>query len=376
MVAVSDALRLATGSNRLQIHTSSRSLIDNLTKKVGHSEDRAWTTHKHGEMLEALVSRLRRRDGYTTFKLTDKKQPTEEMKRAIRLAEEAENEPETNTQITLYTLSCIRGARLEALSQADMYKLILSRRRPGLNPRRHTAQNMEATRENVRVRTGKKPDLESVWTSYKTKAVQSKKAKALLWKIMHGALPVGEMWNRGGGNEEKATCPMCRTIESTEHIFLKCKGNGQAIVWKEARDLLRKAEINLPQEIDVPTILGSAMSDLQTEGRPDAGRNRLYTKTIIESMYLIWVMRCKWKIGDKGDEQKAISAPEARNRWKAMMNKALLTEVVSTSRKRYGNKALDKETVLETWQRVVIDADALRREIDSGWSTGVVVGIG
>ncbi|KAH6911106.1 hypothetical protein BKA70DRAFT_1185674 [Coprinopsis sp. MPI-PUGE-AT-0042] len=377
MVAVSDALRLATGSSRLRVHTSSRSLIDSLTKKLGYLEDRAWTTHRQGKEMEGLVSRIRRRDGYTVFILAKAERLPEPMKRAMELAEAATNNQRRNSdRLEPYTPSQIQGARLETLSQSDMYKLVLNKRRHGIKPRRCTQQNMGETREAVRRRTGTRPDQEKVWESYKTKAVQSRKAKALLWKMMHGALPIGEMWNRRGGNEEKATCPLCRTIESAEHLFSKCKGNGQETIWGEARNLLEKAGLSLPREIDVPTILGSALTDFRTEGNPDIGRNNLYTKIIIESTYLIWVLRCKWKIGDKGNAQKIISPPEARNRWRAMVNATLAVEVIGTDKKRYGNKALDKNLVLATWQRVVGDEEMLSKAIDGSWSNGVVVGIG
>ncbi|KAH6908352.1 hypothetical protein BKA70DRAFT_1103783 [Coprinopsis sp. MPI-PUGE-AT-0042] len=298
------------------------------------------------------------------------------MRRAIELAAEATDGGDTNLKFDPYAPSQIKGARLEALSQSDIYRLILAERRKKAKPRRHTSKNMEETQEEVKRRLGTRPNPEKIWESYKTKAIHSRKAKALLWKMMHGALPIGEIWTRGRGHEEKAICPLCRTMETADHLFAKCRSNGQDTIWKEARNLLRKADMDLPREMDIPTILGSAITDFKTGERQDTGKNNLYTKIVMESTYLIWILRCKWKIGDKGNPRNIITPPEARNRWRAMINASLATELIATNKKRYGNKALDKHKVLETWKRVVTDDEALERAIDRSWSNGVVVGIG
>ncbi|KAH6880919.1 hypothetical protein BKA70DRAFT_1126192 [Coprinopsis sp. MPI-PUGE-AT-0042] len=377
LTAILDTLQVVEDAVRLRFHLESKPLIENLTRKLVDLEDKAWTTHRHGQMVAAVVSRLRRRDGFTTFSLVKSESPHELTRRAAKLAEEARADAAaTDQEIRPLAPSMVHGARLEVLSQADLYRLIQHQRRKSFVPRRQTSKNMADTRKEIAERIGKAPDPDAVWLSLKTGLVRSRKTKALLWKIMHDALPVGEMWNRGGGDHEKAKCPECATVESQEHLFTRCRGNGQRVIWDCTRELLLKKGIDFPRDISISTILGSAITEFRTDDAHDAGKSDLYTKIMVESTYLVWLLRCKWKVGDGGARSKVITPTEARNKWRVAVNSLLVTDIISTNEKRYGTKASAKEQIVRTWEGVVEDNDKLREAVEASWGTGVVVGIG
>ncbi|KAG7559487.1 Reverse transcriptase zinc-binding domain [Arabidopsis thaliana x Arabidopsis arenosa] len=59
----------------------------------------------------------------------------------------------------------------------------------------------------------------------------SPKTKFFVWKVMRGAIPVGENL-RSRGLEVEAKCPFCDEIESTLHLFFKCRFASQ--IWERA----------------------------------------------------------------------------------------------------------------------------------------------
>ena len=64
-----------------------------------------------------------------------------------------------------------------------------------------------------------------------------------LWRTMHGALRVGSFWTKIPGHEDRAVCAHCDELESIDHILFHCKAEGQATVWRAAKDLwARKAK--------------------------------------------------------------------------------------------------------------------------------------
>ncbi|XP_010418625.1 PREDICTED: uncharacterized protein LOC104704198 [Camelina sativa] len=59
------------------------------------------------------------------------------------------------------------------------------------------------------------------WNSHIWKALVSPKIKFFMWKLMIGALPVGEQLRSRNINQE-ARCPFCGGIKTTNHLFFTC----------------------------------------------------------------------------------------------------------------------------------------------------------
>ncbi|KAH9836135.1 uncharacterized protein C8Q71DRAFT_68123 [Rhodofomes roseus] len=99
---------------------------------------------------------------------------------------------------------------------------------------------------------------------------------------------------------------------------------------------------------------------------------RLWRIIISESAFLIWKLRCERVIGHSEEEGWKHSKTAIRGRWTHMINDRLHKEMDMTHR-RFGRKALKRETVLGTWNGTLSDELALPED----WTAcrGVLVGI-
>ncbi|KAF8500604.1 hypothetical protein BU17DRAFT_59037, partial [Hysterangium stoloniferum] len=71
------------------------------------------------------------------------------------------------------------------------------------------------------------------------------------------------------------------------------------------------------------------------------GENRLFSILMTESAYIIWKMRCEWRISREGNIQVVPTTEEVRNRWiQAIENRSQMDIVVSMNSLRYKRKAL------------------------------------
>ncbi|KAH6914278.1 hypothetical protein BKA70DRAFT_1095182 [Coprinopsis sp. MPI-PUGE-AT-0042] len=382
LVAMYAAVKALPGTERVRIHTRCANLVADLTTRLNRLEDLAWSTHEQGSIMEALVSLLRRRKGYTTFAITDKSKMTSAGHKAHALAKESVEKPRPGLMyIAPRDSTRLPGARLAALTQSDFYRLILRQKRPKMARRDATDRTMAKTKEAVRRRTGRTPSTEEVWLSLRTKSIQTKKTRAFLWKGLHGAVPCGGMWLKIPGHEPKAECTFCNETESIEHVLERCKGNGQKWAWELTAKALRRRGIKDPPT-GVPDILGCALpryleetSNLEGPERPDEGRNRLYTKLVAETAYLIWTTRCMWQIEHEGKAEKIIGKREMRNRWLKMVNDLLVTDIIATNKSKYKLRSIPEELAEKTWTDVVEDNGKLVESLKGHWSSGVLVGI-
>src|SRR4051794_23094901 len=97
-----------------------------------------------------------------------------------------------------------------------------------------------------------------------------------------------------------------------------------------------------PIQTSYGMIIGCGLPKYKTNNKPNKGKNRLHTILISESAYLIWKLRCEWKIERGEDPTKLHTKPEIHNKWLATINKRLLMDKLSTNKFRYGTKAIDK----------------------------------
>ncbi|KIJ44422.1 hypothetical protein M422DRAFT_252017 [Sphaerobolus stellatus SS14] len=81
--------------------------------------------------------------------------------------------------------------------------------------------------------------------------------------------------------------------------------------------------------------------------------NRLYRILISESAHLIWRMRCEWRISGEGQPEKHITPNEVTHRWYKTIGLRALQDVLSANTARYGKKAVRKEMVDSTWEKLL-----------------------
>ena len=165
------------------------------------------------------------------------------------------------------------------------------------------------------------------------------------------------------------TEPDLRTL-----ILTECRASGQITVWKLVRELLEKKGIPLPTLPTFGQILGCALASFRDRGgKLMNGNSRLYRIVVSESVYLIWKLRCEWRI-ERGEDQARLHAEsEIVARWLHMINGRLRLDCLMASTRRYGQKAVNRDMVERTWRNVLHD----ERGLPDDWvlDSGVLVGM-
>ena len=121
-------------------------------------------------------------------------------------------------------------------------------------------------------------------------------------------------------------------------------------------------------------MLGCGLANFRNEkGKKRVGHSRLYTLVVSESAYLIWRIRCEWRIERQEDKEKLHTDAKIVSRWLAVINMRLKFDCLMSDKRRYGCKAIDPEIVRKTWDRVLQDEQGL----PDNWvyESGVLVGM-
>ena len=119
------------------------------------------------------------------------------------------------------------------------------------------------------------------------------------------------------------------------------------------------------------SLLGCALKR-NDKSKGNKAIDRFYTIVTSESLFLIWKIRCEWRIQQESDPLKLHSEVEINNRWVYAMNYRLKLDCLMTHTK-YERKALSKKLVIQTWKNMLLDEDLLPGDWAS--STEVLVGI-
>jgi hypothetical protein len=182
---------------------------------------------------------------------------------------------------------------------------------------------------------------------------------------------IGNFWKHIPDKEHYAECPTCKVEESMEHVMIDCTAPGQAEVWHLAKVLWSMKGKEWPT-ISFGTALSCGISRILGEDY-NKWDNRLFRILVSESAYFIWKLRCKRRIPTGDNPEAQHTTQEIQNRWLQMINGRLTLERLLTDKRRYGKKALSVQTVIKTWDGVLLD----RTSLPDNWikHNGVLVGI-
>jgi hypothetical protein len=187
---------------------------------------------------------------------------------------------------------------------------------------------------------------------------------------LHDAYMTGTNWDRPDYPQEKrdqAICDLCGNVDNLDHILFRCEAPGQKEVWDLVREIwtLRNTSASCP-EINLGTTIGCALIELGGTSRRDrAGNERLWRIIASESVYLIWKIWCRRKIGGEHMSVNAI-----KNLWLHTVNSRLRMDC-NLAAPHFGKKGISRESLERTWKGILRDNDS---PLD--WrSRGVLVGI-
>ncbi|KIY53069.1 hypothetical protein FISHEDRAFT_33974 [Fistulina hepatica ATCC 64428] len=324
---------------------------------------------KNGEVLKRIVNALRQRSAPTYFQRALVSELN--MRKAQRLAKEGASKIEENVFPLHGALNfCPPGAKLAKMTIKRAYREI--RRRKPKPQRKKTLDNLKKCRETVKLAQQTQPSDETIWKSLSDNDITNKQS-VFLWKIIHDAFKTGRYWSHIPTFEDRGECPVCRETEDLDHILFKCKIPGQEIVWDLVKEIFMKKGIKWP-DLSLFSLMVLGLLDFKnSRDMLLEGAQRLAKIVIIESIHIIWALRCERRIQFQDNERSWRSNQYIRNLWISSINSRIAIDRLSTNRRKFGSRAVKKETVLKTWSGILQNEDAL----PDNWIFGprVLVGI-
>ncbi|KAF7799856.1 hypothetical protein EIP86_011098 [Pleurotus ostreatoroseus] len=354
IAAVLATILTVPSSAPLHIISDSRYVTDGLTLLLPDWEARGWIGVRNSELIQATVSRLRKRTAVTTFTWVKGHSGVAGSEGADHLAGLAAQKPDPDTlDISIDHRFIFSGAALAGLAQGLAYRGIRDRDHPV--PRRCAAANIKAARSALAVLGHSPPTDAALWSSLRRRDVR-RPLGTFLWKAIHGVLKCGPYWASMPNLADRARCTVCP--EAEESIF-QCAAPERETVWKLVRAAWTKHGRPWPN-LSMGLVYTSTATRFSThDDRPDRAADRLFLFLVAESAFLLWKLRCERHIQDQGDTQFAFSAAEVRNRWTAMMNEQLTLDRTLARRSIFGRRALPSSVVLATWRGPLQDERAL-----------------
>ncbi|KAF5380150.1 hypothetical protein D9615_006149 [Tricholomella constricta] len=296
VAAVLAAVEKARLDEPITINSDSKITIQAISQLAIEIEDLGWIETSNREVLEPLFAMLRNRTAPTNINKVKAHSGIHGNERADNLANEGAHHP-TPQIVLLLTPNAFKttqGARLHSTTQALLYKGIRKIKASKTKARRQTTCHLDIARHEIEQRTGRAPTDKAIWSSLrKGHLLTNKRARQLIWKLMHHGLPIGEFWNQITNYEHRAECRECGTTESPEHIFTECKFSGQETIWKTVKTIFKNKKIPW-RTPSLGTVLGCGISELthgQNKNKLTAA-DRLYTIIIAEASQQIWRTRC------------------------------------------------------------------------------------
>ncbi|KAF6751799.1 hypothetical protein DFP72DRAFT_815935 [Ephemerocybe angulata] len=362
--AVLVAIQSSRSRDTLIIRTDSKYVIDAVGGNRRKIEDTDWLGQSNRNILEPIIARIRQRKGRTIFEKVKGHSGDEGNDGADALAAEgAEKATGEELDLSVPRSWKVKGAALGSMTQALLYKGIRRLKRDGTKDRRRTVMGLDATRYASKEKTGLAPLDETVWKSMKSKHLLDNKLRVFLWKIVHDALGCGSFWENIEKYKERARCPTCGITETAEHTLTECPSTGQKVIWNLVRKVFEMKGIEWAKPTPGSIASCGTRSILNpTTGKPKTGASRLYTIIISQSAYLIWKLRCEWRIGKQGEKEGVPTDLEVHNRWVAMINRIIkLDALAARKRPREKEKRTGPCPVLfaNTWKDVLLDNEVV-----------------
>ncbi|KAF6742277.1 hypothetical protein DFP72DRAFT_830835, partial [Ephemerocybe angulata] len=265
------------------------------------------------------------------------------------------------------------GAKLSVLSQSELYKGIREHR-----PRAHrirTERAMARALLAIEAMNGVSPHPSKLWANLKKRkhGTFTQKWCAFNWKALHDAHKIGEFWKHTPVRDRYMPCTACNEpVESLEHIVFECRMTNQETVWTLTKDLWRRTGMDFP-ETNIGTVLGISEIEIKrADGSTNRGLTRLFRILVSEAVYLIWLLRCEWRISREANPMRVHPATEVAARWRAIINRRLKMDWNLTNQAIFKKRALRKSLVEQTWNRLKLHETGITANL----CEGVLVGSG
>ncbi|KAJ7732743.1 ribonuclease H-like protein [Mycena maculata] len=337
LVAILHVIQRTPQNTVLNFIVRSKALVHKLTVGLHQLESNGWIGEIDKTLLKTITAALRLQASRCTFRVTQDSNDAAGLEAAYDLAKKAmRNDPDEyiTDPDDLYTDV---PARYQ-LQGATFYAAIRATRK--CPERKKTLIMLDKVRYSIESQCGKIPTDEDIWKSIRHKDID-RRIRNFLWKAIHQTFKCGDYWRNIPNYEQWAECPL----------------------WEMKHPKMPNLSMGL--------VLGCALTEFKnSRGKLSNEANRLFRIIISKSAFLIWKIRCERLMSRNSPH----SETEIHNRWVATINKRLKIDRLLTDISRYGSHALHVNTVLKTWDGVLMDNKTLPDNWI--WQSEVLVGIG
>ncbi|KAI1787033.1 hypothetical protein LXA43DRAFT_896822 [Ganoderma leucocontextum] len=355
--------------------TTSKSIIEALTKYRQANEDQGYIGRTNPDLLRGATAAIRARKAPYTLKRVKGENSQSDRFDVTTLATDGclkNHEDEIDIEEPAeYKLS---GAKVQAMTQRLAYKAIRSQKDKKTGTRPRTRSTLNKIAQGIETSFGRSLPDKAIWKSLRKKTV-TREVRQFIWMTIHDGYMVGSQWLRPNMSDElkaRATCKVCNEVDSMQHILFECRAPERDLIWKLFRQTwaLTKRPWHEPSW---GTSAGAACATFKSpKGKRMPEAEDLWTVLATESLHLIWKMRCERVIQNDGEP---FSRAEVRNRWystiehRFAMERMIVAAQLTTSKPH----AKQVEKLEETWLPILKNTHKL--PYDWAVNSGVLVGI-
>ncbi|KAI1783676.1 hypothetical protein LXA43DRAFT_903065 [Ganoderma leucocontextum] len=351
--------------------TTSKTIADALTRNRQVDEDMGYIGKPNAETLRGAVATIRARKRPYSIKRVKGEGDRLDVTTLARDGALRPDEDELGLETKEYKLT---GAKIQAMSQKLAYKALRSQKDNETITRPRTKATLTKIIQGIESCSGRSLPEKAIWKALRKKTV-TREAWQFMWMAIHDGYMVGTQWLRPSMSDElkaRATCKICDTTDSMEHILFECRAPERSLIWKLFQRTWALTKRPWHEPTWATTVGAACMTFKNQKGKRMREAEDLWTILATESVHLIWKMRCERVIQNDGDP---FARGEVRNRWYSTIEKRLTMErmvvgAIPTTKKSRGKRIDQLE---ETWLPILKDT----KELPYDWvvNSGVLVGI-
>jgi hypothetical protein len=267
----------------------------------------------------------------------------------------AEKEEEEELVLDVPAKFNLQGVKLSTITQAIAYRGICNQ--TPWQERPSTEQNLQQIKLDLLNLNKTKETSENIWKDIR-RPLFHPKVQQFLFKAIHDAFKIGKYWGNIPDCEYRQWCASCHTMETMQHILVDCESAPVRLIWELVKTHWPYTCCPWPNP-SLGTILGCGslalpntdedlrQRDKTTKRIGKKGPNRFMQILILDSAYLIWVMRCERAIQHKEHTHK-----EIHHLWLSVINQRLTIDKITTMRVRLNPQTMS--IVIDTWKQLLL----------------------
>jgi ribonuclease HI/exonuclease III len=322
-------------STPILVKSDSLTTIEGITKRLTSWEDKNWLDVTYKKEWKRLAYLLRRRTATTEFqwvKAHDGEEGNEAVDKEAKRG--AELTARYKLRLKIPEMFQVKGARLQTLTQAQAYRLVLkTRTRKTDKISGSIRNNLENAQDEIERITGLRPTSEHIWLGLRK--VDNNKIADFIWKLINNLLKCGEAFKYMEGWEDKQFCN-CGELETPYHLLLDCEKSQVKELWQHIGNIWNE----MTEDPWIPPSMGliqgiGAFRMLNEKGKDKPDLTKRYIIFISETIWVIWKARNR-----RVFEEKETDSSFLINRWNEVIKSRIKTEHGQVALKEFKKRNL------------------------------------